>query len=231
MKINCIVVDDEASSQRVLENFIKDIEFLNLVCICENSIEALEKLQEFPVIDLLFLDVNMPKLSGIEMYKSLQNPPHVIFTTAYSKYAVDGFDVNAIDFLLKPFSFERFLNAVNKVASKMNSLSKENSENPFLLIKSNKIIHKIFAEEILFIEALGDYVKIYYNDKYVLTNNTFYAILEMLPKNKFIQSHKSFAVNLDKINTINGNQIAINKHLIAIGLKYKESFFEKFNKQ
>ena len=113
----------------------------------------------------------------------------------------------------------------------MNSLSKENSENPFLLIKSNKIIHKIFAEEILFIEALGDYVKIYYNDKYVLTNNTFSAILEMLPKNKFIQSHKSFAVNLDKINTINGNQIAINKHLIAIGLKYKESFFEKFNKQ
>ena len=229
MKINCLIIDDEPTSQRVLENYIADVDFLHLSGVFNNAIEAFHELKNNNNIDLLFLDVNMPKISGLTFYKSLQNPPDVIFTTAYSQYAVDGFEVNAIDFLLKPFSFERFFIAVNKVVAKKFPIEISNNENHFLLIKSNKTTHKISSNDILFIEAYGDYVKIYVEDKYILTNNTFANILEMLPKNKFMRSHKSFAINLEKINTIQGNRIAINKHLIPIGQKFKAEFLKSLN--
>ena len=131
--------------------------------------------------------------------------------------------------MLKPFSFERFFIAVNKVLEKKSTLDNNNNENHFLLIKSNKTTHKISSNDILFIEAYGDYVKIYVEDKYILTNNTFANILEMLPKNKFIRTHKSFAINLEKINTIQGNQIAVKKHLIPIGQKFKTEFLKSLN--
>jgi len=229
MKINCLIIDDEPTSQKILEKFIADVDFLQLSGVCDNAIEALHELKTNNTIDLMFLDINMPKISGLTFYKSLQNPPEVIFTTAYSQYAVDGFEVNAIDYLLKPFSFERFFIAVNKVLEKKNPNNGNGNKNHFLLIKSNQITHKITSSSILFIEAFGDYVKIHLKDKYILTNNTFHNILEMLPKNKFIRSHKSFAVNIDKINTLNGNQIAINKHLIPIGQKYKVEFLTSLN--
>ncbi len=229
MKINCLIIDDEPTSQIVLKNYIADVDFLHLSGVFNNAIEALHELKNNHSIDLLFLDVNMPKISGLTFYKSLQNPPDVIFTTAYSQYAVDGFEVNAIDFLLKPFSFDRFFIAVNKVLEKKAPLDANNNESHFLLIKSNKTTHKICSNDILFIEAYGDYVKIYVEDKYILTNNTFVNILELLPKNKFIRSHKSFAINLEKINTIQGNRIAINKHLIPIGQKFKVEFLKSLN--
>lgn len=226
MKINCLIIDDEPTSQRVLEKYISDVDFLHLSGVFNNAIEVLHELKNNNTIDLLFLDVNMPKISGLTFYKSLQNPPDVIFTTAYSQYAVDGFEVNAIDFLLKPFSFERFFMAVNKVLEKKNINNGNGNDNHYLLIKSNKITHKIASNSILFIEALGDYVKIYVEDKYVLTNSTFTNIFEQLPKNIFVRTHKSYAINLNKINTINGNQIAINKHLIPIGQTYKVEFLK-----
>ncbi|PKP12531.1 MAG: DNA-binding response regulator [Bacteroidetes bacterium HGW-Bacteroidetes-3] len=229
MKINCLIIDDEPTSQIVLKNYIADVDFLHLSGVFNNAIEALHELKNNHSIDLLFLDVNMPKISGLTFYKSLQNPPDVIFTTAYSQYAVDGFEVNAIDFLLKPFSFDRFFIAVNKVLEKKFPIEINNNESHFLLIKSNKTIHKICSNDILFIEAYGDYVKIYVEDKYILTNNTFANILELLPKNKFMRSHKSFAINLEKINTIQGNRIAINKHLIPIGQKFKVEFLKSLN--
>jgi len=202
---------------------------LHLSGVFNNAIEGLQELKNNPAVDLLFLDVNMPKISGLTFYKSLQNPPEVIFTTAYSQYAVDGFDVNAIDFLLKPFSFERFFIAVNKVVEKRFPIENSTNENHSILIKSNKIIHKISSNNILFIEAYGDYVKIYVDDQCILTNNTFTKILELLPNNKFFRTHKSFAINIDKINTLNGNQITINKHLIPIGQKYKVDFLKLLN--
>ncbi|MFD1314012.1 LytR/AlgR family response regulator transcription factor [Namhaeicola litoreus] len=228
MIINCLIVDDEVSSQKVLEKFIKVVDFLSIVCICDNAEDALEKLQYNHEIDLLFLDINMPKISGITMYKSLQNPPPVIFTTAYSKYAIDGFDVNAIDFLLKPFSFDRFLSAVNKVIAKNSSLQNNLIKNNSILVKADKTIHKININDILFIEAYGDYVKIHLKDKYILTNKTFASILVSLPQNKFIQTHKSFAVNIDEINTLQGNQITIAHHTIPVGLTYKSNFLTFF---
>jgi DNA-binding LytR/AlgR family response regulator len=234
MKINCLIIDDEPASQIVLKNFIADVGFLELRCICNNAIEAIEKLKELNDIDLLFLDVNMPKISGLTFYKSLQNPPDVIFTTAYPQYAVDGFEVNAIDYLLKPFSFDRFFTAVNKVLEKRFSNGNQTNGNQkedehFMFIKSNKTLHKINFEDILFVEAYGDYVKVHQDQQCILTNATFTSVLETLPRDIFVRTHKSFAINFKKMNSICGNQIMISKYKIPIGQKYKGEFMNFVN--
>ena len=143
MTLRCLIIDDEPSSQLVLKTFIADVGFLELCGIANNAVEALNLLQQHSDIDLLFLDINMPKISGLTFYKSLQNPPHVIFTTAYSQYAIEGFEVNAVDYLLKPFSFDRFFKAVNKVVEKQTGNELNNNEEAFILIKSSKTLHKV----------------------------------------------------------------------------------------
>jgi len=226
MKINCIIIDDEPSSQNIIKKFIDDIDFLNLVGVCNNAVEGLEKLTSTSTIDLIFLDINMPKITGLTFYKSLKNPPDVIFTTAYSQYAVDGFEVSAIDYLLKPFSFERFYIATSKVLEKTNTKNK-NEISKYLLIKSNKTLHKVYTATILYIEAYGDYVKVHLKDHFIVTNSTFTSILKLLPEDTFIRTHKSFAVNSELINSINGNKITMNTYSVPIGQKYK-SLFLKF---
>ena len=229
MTINCLIIDDEPSSQTVLINFIEKIDFLELKGVCRNTFEALEFLKQNNNIDLLFLDVNMPKVTGLTFYKSLHNPPDVIFTTAYPQYAVEGFEVNALDYLLKPFSFERFFTAVNKVIEKKYTNDKALEEDHYLLIKSNKTLYKVFSKKIFFIEALGDYVKVHLDDKYILTNATFSSVLDSLPKKMFIRTHKSFAINFKKMSSISGNQISIGNNKIPIGQKYKEEFMNYVN--
>jgi len=229
MKINCLIIDDEPSSQTVLKKFIENVDFLELVNVCGNAIEALQVLKQNQNIDLLFLDINMPKVSGLTFYKSLQNPPDVIFTTAYPQYALEGFEVNAIDYLLKPFSFERFFSAVNKVIEKKFTSDKTLEDDHYLLIKSNKTLHKVFSKKILFIEALGDYVKVHLEDQFILTNATFISVYESLPKQMFIRTHKSFAINFKKMNSISGNQISIGNFKIPIGQKYKDEFLKFVN--
>lgn len=228
MAISCLIIDDEPSSQIVLKKFIDDVGFLELSGVCNNAIEAIETLKNNQ-IDLLFLDINMPKISGLTFYKSLQNPPDVIFTTAYPQYAVDGFEVNAVDYLLKPFSFERFFTAVSKVSDKT-TVTKHDIEPPFLLIKSNKTLYKTPIDDIMFIEAFGDYVKVHLKNNFILTSSTFTSILKSLPEQKFIQTHKSFAINSEKLNSISGNQISINSQTIPIGQKYKSEFLKFINK-
>ncbi|MGM5470215.1 LytR/AlgR family response regulator transcription factor [Flavobacteriaceae bacterium LMO-SS05] len=229
MKINCLIIDDEPSSQLVLKKFIDDVDFLELMGVCNNAIEAIHELKQNQVIDLLFLDINMPKISGLTFYKSLQNPPEVIFTTAYPQYAVDGFEVNAIDYLLKPFSFERFFTAVNKVVEKKFTNGNHLGKDHFILIKSNKALYKINSENILFIEAFGDYVKVHMEDKMIMTNATFISVFESLPKHLFIRIHKSFAINFKKMNSIIGNQVIIKTHKIPIGQKFKSEFYQFIN--
>jgi len=229
MTIKCLIIDDEPSAQIILKNFIKNVDFLELSGTCNNAIEALEILQTSD-IDLLFLDIKMPKISGLTFFKSLQNPPKAIFTTAYPKYAVDGFNVNALDFLLKPFSFERFLTASNKALENHTSINLTKTSNNSILLKSNKTIHKVLLKDILFLEAYGDYVKVYTKNKLIITNKTFSAILELLPESKFIRVHKSFAIYLDAIISLSGNQITLNEHHIPIGQKYKSGFL-KFLKE
>ena len=222
-RISCIIVDDEPSSQRVLKYFIDDTTVLDLKATCSNTSEAFKFLQLNSTIDLLFLDINMPKQTGLDFYKSLKNPPEVIFTTAYSQYAVDGFEVNAIDYLLKPIAYERFLMAINKVIK-----NKMTTNNDFLILKENKVLHKVFYTDIQYIEAFGDYVKVHTTEKTIVTHSTFSKFMSSLPDN-FLRIHKSFCINLNKMNRLSGNQITIDTHIIPIGQTYKDSVLKILN--
>ena len=219
MKINCLIIDDEPASQDVLKKFISDISWMEIKGICNNAIEAIE-IVEKERIDVLFLDINMPKLSGLSFYKSLHNPPLVIFTTAYSEYAVDGFNLNAVDYLLKPFSFDRFYQSVEKVRNIVNKNSNQ------LVLKSDKKLFLVQLDDILYVESLGDYIKVHTSNQNLVVYKTMNAILSSLPEDKFFRVHKSFIINLEKISYVEGNQIAIDNNKIPIGQKYKSIFLD-----
>jgi len=222
--ISCIIIDDELSSQKVLQHFVYETEVLELKQTCNNSAEAFKYLQLHPKIDLLFLDINMPRQSGLDFYKSLQHPPAVIFTTAYPQYAVEGFEVDATDYLLKPIAYERFLTAINKVLNTNNTSSK----NDFIILKENKALHKVMVADILFVEAYGDYVKVHLEDKFITTHSTFSRFVEQLPK-YFIKTHKSFSINLNKMRALSGNQITVDSHNVPIGQTYKAQVLKALN--
>jgi len=222
MIINCIVVDDEPASRDVLEKFVRDCPTLNLVCLCKNAFEASEIINK-EEIQLIFLDVNMPKLSGIHFYKTLINPPNVIFTTAYPEYAVEGFEVDAIDYLLKPFKFERFLKAVNKLQERYNQ-KEQKVDSYSIILKADKKLYNIKIDDICYLEALGDYVKVYYLNNSIIVHDTFQKMLEKLPKEQFMRVHKSFAIAFNKLEIIEGNMVKINDKSIPIGQTYRTEF-------
>lgn len=217
--LKCIIVDDEPASLEIVEQYVSDCPHLQLIKRCRNAFEAIEVLNEQEV-HLIFLDINMPKLSGMSFYKSLSNPPMVIFTTAYPQYAVEGFEVEAVDYLLKPFSFERFLTAVNKAVS-ISSMDDESSSK-HILLKADKKIYRIVLDDITHLKAVGDYVKLYYSGHHILVHNTFRNILEALPNERIIRVHKSYAVALDKIEVITGNIIKVGGDEIAIGQTFRQ---------
>ena len=223
--ISCIIIDDEISSQKVLQHFVGDTEILDLKATCSTTADAFKYLKLHGNVDLLFLDINMPKQSGLDFYMSLKHPPLVIFTTAYPQYAVDGFEVNAIDYLLKPIAYDRFLTAINKV---MQVLNKKTSLDDFIVLKENKILHKVYFKDIQFLEAFGDYVKVILKDKTILTHSTFSKLIESLPKD-FLRIHKSYSVNLKRLNHLSGNQISIDEHTLPIGQTYKQSVLKALN--
>lgn len=220
-KITCVIIDDELSSQKVMQHFVSKTDVLELKQTCNNASEAFKYLQLNSEVDLLFLDINMPQQTGLDFYKSLTKPPAVIFTTAYPQYAVDGFEVNATDYLLKPIAYERFLVAINKVLTNTSSTS----ETDFIILKENKALHKVRFEDILFVEAYGDYVKVHLSDKTITTHSTFSGFIAQLPK-YFIRTHKSFSVNINKLSQLSGNQIMVASHNIPIGQTYKAKVLE-----
>jgi len=222
MNIRCLIIDDEPSSQNVLKSFIHKIEYLEVVAICNSALEALEYLKS-NAVDLFFLDINMPQLSGIDFYKSLKNPPKVIFTTAYSAYALDGFEVDAIDYLLKPFSFDRFVKAVSKVKDL------NDAKIDYIVVKSDKKLHQIKIDDIYFVEGLGDYIKVHLKDNFLVTYKSLKMMRDSLPKSTFIQVHKSFILNKNKLEYIEGNLAIINRNKIPLGQKYKKEFIALFN--
>lgn len=222
MPIKCIIIEDEPSSQNVLQQFVSRLDFLQLEGICNNALEAMDFLKTHPV-DLLFLDINMPHLSGLSFYKSLQNPPLVIFTTAYSEYALDGFDVNATDYLLKPFSFERFFKAVTKAREILSN----KTEQEHIIIKADKKLHQVKFGDILFVEALGDYIKIHLKDKTLVTYKTLSKIKSALPESNFLQVHKSYIINKNCIDYVEGNQVIIQNNKIPLGQKFKTDFLNR----
>lgn len=221
MKINCIVVDDEPIARDLLKSYIADVPSLHLAQSCGNAFEATEALMKHEV-HLIFLDINMPRLSGMSFYKSLSNPPYVIFTTAYSEYALEGFEVNATDFLLKPFSFERFYNAVSRVITQQKPLIKYDDRD-FILLKADKKMHRIHLSDIFFLEGLGDYVKVHLVDSFLVVHDRLKNILALLPSS-FQRIHKSYVVSIQKVKFIDGNMVNIGEHELSIGQTYKEEF-------
>ncbi|WP_411768738.1 LytR/AlgR family response regulator transcription factor [Winogradskyella sp. A3E31] len=221
--ISCIIVDDEVSSQKVLEHFVGETNGLNLIATCRNAESAFKTIKEKKNVDLIFLDINMPKESGLDFYKRLVNPPQVIFTTAYPQYALQGFDLNATDYLLKPIAYHRFLEAVEKALSKVSREQKD-----FIILKENKTLYKVKLDNISYIEAFGDYVKVHYDNKILTVHSTFSKFLENLPPN-FLRVHKSFCINLNRMTYLMGNQIGIDEYKIPIGKTYKDEVLKIIN--
>lgn len=226
MKINCIIVDDEPIAQDLLKTYVADVPTLNLVQICNNAFEATEALVNYK-IQLIFLDINMPRLSGMSFYRSLANPPAVIFTTAYSEYALEGFEVDATDYLLKPFSYERFYKAVSRILDKLQSLNDDGAEK-FILLRADKKIHRTKLSDILYLEGLGDYVKVHLENSYLVVHERLKNLLEQLP-DSFLQVHKSYVVSINKVKFIDGNTANIGDSELPIGQTYREQFMNRLS--
>ena len=234
MTINCIIIDDEPLARKGLKEYIADVDFLNLVGDFDNAVKATEPLGKGNV-QLLFLDIQMPKITGLEFFRSLHHAPPVIFTTAYPEYALDGFDLNALDYLVKPISFDRFFKAVLKakeyyeIRQQNDETASGKKENYFFIKSDNKLV-KIFFDEILFVEALQNYVTIHTVDKKYITYLTFKSVEEYLPGERFIKTHKSYIISASKIDSIEGNEIRIGNHHIPISRNEKEEVMEKLLK-
>ena len=234
MKLACIIIDDEPLARKGLREYIGDVDFLDLVGEYDNPLRATELLMNGRV-DLIFLDIQMPKITGMEFLKTLANPPLVIFTTAYPQYAVDGFELNAADYLLKPFSFERFWKAVIKArtlfdSGKSPSLQPIIIEDEHFFIKTDNKLVKINYTDILYVEALQNYIAVHTTNKKYITYLTFKSIEESLPQNIFLKVHKSYLVSLTKIESIEGNEIIIGQHHIPISRNMKDDVMEKILK-
>ena len=232
-RYKCIIIEDEPLAQNILKKYIGEHQALELVAVCNDALEAQGVLTQ-ENIDLLFLDINLPKLSGINFIKTLVHSPLIIFTTAYPEFAVDGFELNAIDYLLKPFSFERFLKAVNRAVEKLNVPSAQNAtENniSFIFLKAEKKIHRVELETIHYIEAIGDYMKVVTESGQLIVNETMKKLLEELPARSFMRVHKSFIISRNKIKYIQGNYIQVEDKSIPIGATYRTEVLSSIDKK
>ncbi len=228
-KIKCLVVDDEPPAREILKQHIAGVDALELTGTCANAVEAITFLKDHAV-DLIFLDIQMPQLLGTNFIRTLKSAPKVIFTTAFRKYALEGFELDAVDYLLKPISFERFLKGVNKVlqlnfpADHAAPPSSDNHKEPgssFLYFRADRKMVKVFLKDILFIEALKDYIRIVMHDKSIVTKYVLATLLELLPADEFLRIHKSYIVSIHKIESFDADCIQIAKHELPIGRLYK----------
>lgn len=228
-QINCLIVDDEPIARDIIKAYCGHLSMLHIVASVGNALEAKTILQT-QKIDILFLDINMPVLNGIAFLKTLKNQPQVIFTTAYKEYAVDAFDLAAIDYLLKPFSLERFIVAVDKALERLNGTEQGVTETGktenYLFLKFDGKIYKILHEELLFAEAQGNYTKVVTTQNTLLPSMTFSSFEELVPKSLFLRVHRSFIINKAKITHIEGNRVFVQNHEIPIGSSYRDDFLK-----
>nr|WP_321412438.1 LytTR family DNA-binding domain-containing protein [uncultured Carboxylicivirga sp.] len=231
--IRTIAIDDEPLALQLLTNYIEKTPFLDLIGAFDNPIDAMEFLNEQEA-DLMFIDIQMPDLTGIEFARILENPPKLVFTTAFEKYAMEGFKLDAIDYLLKPFGYDEFLKAAKKAQKLIQYQSQETveSNNAFLFLKSDYKIRRINFNDILYIEGLKDYVKVFlqHQDKPVMSLNSLKALETKLPKEKFMRVHRSFIVNLEKIETIDRSRIVFGKEYIPVSDQFKKQFKDFLDK-
>jgi|APCry1669188910_1035180.scaffolds.fasta_scaffold01382_8 DNA-binding LytR/AlgR family response regulator len=225
--INCLIVDDEPIARKGLLEYIRQIDYLNAVAQCKSATEAASLLQKNK-IDLIFMDIQMPKLTGIEFVKALANPPLIIFTTAYSEYALEGFELDVVDYLLKPISFARFLKSAEKAQSYIHARNKEVSITPdFFFIKCNGKIEKIIMADVVYIEAMANYVIIHTNQKKYIAYLTFSGIEEQLPAHLFVRIHKSYLVAISAIQTIDGNDVMTSSMRLPMSKNYRNDVMNR----
>ena len=235
MKLKTIAIDDEPLALRLVCEYVNKTPFLELVGSFDNPLDAIDFLSTQSV-DLIFVDIQMPDLTGIEFIRTLEDAPKIIFTTAYEKYAIEGFKLNAIDYLLKPFSYEEFLKAAGKARKQVeletNVLSSIEANSQFLFLKSEYKIRRINFNDILYIEGLKDYIKVFISgdDKPVLSLNSIKSLEQKLPEDKFMRVHRSFIVNLDRIDTIERSRIVFGKIYVPVSDQYKDKFQEYLDK-
>lgn len=237
-EINCLIVDDEELARNLVENYVNRLPYLKVVGKCADPIEAMQLLQETKV-DLMFLDIQMPELTGIEFLRTLQQKPLVIFTTAYKEYALEGYELDVVDYLLKPFRFERFLQAVNKASLLLkptevikvseqieNSEESDEQQKDYILVKSDFKVFRLFYKEILYIESMREYVAYYTADNKIISLGSLKKLQQDLPE-RFIRIHKSYIANMEFISALEGNTVHIRDQKIPIGASYKEEVMKK----
>lgn len=232
--INCIIVDDEPQARKMMEAFVSQISGWKILRVCSNAIEAFEALQTFTV-DVIFLDIKMPILTGIDFLKSLKNPPLVIFTTAYNKYAMDGYELNVVDYLLKPISMHRLLQAAEKVAERLDNRKLQNPteqrpELSYMFVKHENKLIKINFADILYIEGMQNFVNIHLPGKSYLITQTMKSLEDLLPSSSFTRVQKSYIVSMEAITAVFGNTIEIGAIQIPIGSNYKVDFMSRIDK-
>jgi DNA-binding LytR/AlgR family response regulator len=235
--INCLLVDDEPLAMEIIDGYLAKVSGFNVIAKCKNAMEAFDVLQK-EKIDLMFLDIQMPQLNGIEFVKTLKNPPKIIFTTAYRDYAIEGFELDAVDYLLKPISFGRFIKAINKIQRKPEiepvnsvespSITSSNTE-PFLYIKMDKRILKVYLDKIIYVESQKDYVRIVTEEKEVVTKQKISYLEERLPKDKFLRIHRSYIVPTNRITAFSSTNVEIDDLELPIGRSYKQFVIDALN--
>ena len=229
-----IIVDDEPLAHDVIESFCELLPHLSLEKHCYNAMEAMQYLNN-NTVDFMFLDINMPKLTGFDFLRTLTNPPKIIVTTAYKEFALEGYELNVSDYILKPFSFDRLVKAINKAISEVpkntsTAISSDASQIiSRLFLKGDKKYHQIHLNDILYIEAYGNYSKVYLKDEMIVSHEKISQFEELLNSSNFLRVHKSFIVAIDKIKFIEGNRILINDHKIPIGQTYKSNINKLYN--
>ncbi|HEX5172360.1 MAG TPA: LytTR family DNA-binding domain-containing protein [Cyclobacteriaceae bacterium] len=229
MKLNCLIIDDEPMARKGMAEYVGEIDFLTLVAQCENPLRATPFLGQHD-IDLIYLDVQMPKLSGIEFLKTLIDPPLVIFTTAYSNYAIEGYALDVVDYLVKPIPFERFFKASQKAFEivRLKRMASEHvAEVDYFFIKCDNKFEKVFFDKVLFVEALQNYVVIHTNERKLITYITMAGLEQQLPLDRFLKVHKSYIVGLLHIRALDGNDIVIGEQRIPISRNLKEAVVNK----
>jgi len=232
MQMECLIVDDEPIARDIIRTYCAHLPYLRVAGVCGSALEARTALMQQKV-DIVFLDINMPVMDGISFLKTLKNPPQIIFTTAYKEYAVDAFDLAACDYLLKPFSLERFIVAVDKAMEKLHPSGHtfvdagESKGDDFLFLKADGRIYKVMYDDLLYAEANGNYTKVRTNQHTLLPAMTFSGFEELVPKSKFLRIHRSFIINKSKIDHIEGNRVFIQNTEIPIGSNYREQFLRQ----
>jgi DNA-binding LytR/AlgR family response regulator len=223
---NCMIIEDEPLASEVLQDYIKQVPFLKLVCCCTDAFYAMESLQKFD-IDLMFLDIHLPKMKGLDLIKVLNNPPKIIITSAYQEYALQGYELNVIDYLLKPIEFSRFLKAVNKIAQNKEialpaRLVAGSAERAYLFFSVGKKKVKVFLDEVLYIESMKEYIRVNTKSKSVLTKYKLSQVDGLLRENNFLRIHRSFIVAKDKIEAYSATEVELGGKRLPIGRSYKE---------